>query len=219
MPLQNLLNLLNDAMIPKVRSLKTDIFNPKDSVKIDRSTIWGNPYSHSENTKAKYVVATRAEAISSYEVYLSQNETLQMQLHLLKDKNLFCHCKPLACHGDVLFKWANAIFVFGSNYSGRHGKGAALYAVNHYQAEYGKGEGLQGQSYGIPTKNENLRTLSLDIIKKHVDKFLEIASYRGFYFRVTKIGCGLAGYSESDIRPMFKDAPANCLLPYGWRNQ
>lgn len=109
------------------------------------------------------------------------------------------------------------IFVFGSNLAGRHGKGAALYARQH-GAVYGQGEGLQGDSYAIPTKDGALRTLPLSEVKRHVDRFLGFAKVRGhLVFQVTRIGCGLAGYTDEDIAPMFAQAPANCLLPEGWR--
>jgi hypothetical protein len=64
------------------------------------------------------------------------------------------------------------VFVFGSNVAGRHGKGAALYALQHHGASYGQGVGPQGNSYAIPTKDENIRTLPLDRIKPFVDEFL-----------------------------------------------
>lgn len=112
----------------------------------------------------------------------------------------------------------NKIFVFGSNTLGRHGKGAALCAVNEHGAQYGIGFGRQGNSFAIPTKDGSLRTLSLDKIKRYVDAFIVYArSHPELEFNVTRIGCGLAGYTDADIAPMFKDAPYNCHLPEGWR--
>ena len=110
------------------------------------------------------------------------------------------------------------IFVFGSNLAGRHGKGAALYAKVHKEAKYGQGVGRQGNSYAIPTKDEKLQTLPIDEIKPHVDDFINYAkSNPNLDFEVTRIGCGLAGYSDEDIAPLFKEAPDNCFLPDGWR--
>jgi hypothetical protein len=109
------------------------------------------------------------------------------------------------------------IFVFGSNLAGRHGAGAALHAKQHYGAKYGVGEGRTGNSYGIPTKDEQLNTRSLEDIKVSVDRFIEYATKHhedGFY--VTRIGCGLAGYKDADIAPMFSGAPENCMLPKVW---
>jgi hypothetical protein len=106
------------------------------------------------------------------------------------------------------------IFVFGSNRAGRHGKGAALDARKFYGAIQGQGEGLQGNSYAIPTKDAAIRTLPLNIIWLHVQRFINVANYRpDLTFRVTKIGCGLAGYKPEQIAPAFRDAPANVILP------
>lgn len=110
------------------------------------------------------------------------------------------------------------IFVFGSNLAGRHGKGAALDALKHHGAMYHCGFGIQGNSYAIPTKDYEIRTLPLDQIEYHVKKFIEYAkAHPEADFNVTRIGCGLAGYTDSQIAPFFKDAPFNCNLPDGWR--
>lgn len=101
----------------------------------------------------------------------------------------------------------NEIFVFGSNEAGIHGGGAALTALQKFGAIRWIGEGLQGQSYAIPTKDVNIITLPLPIIKGYVDRFIEFAISRpDLIFLVTEIGCGLAGYKPKDIAPMFKNA-------------
>lgn len=106
------------------------------------------------------------------------------------------------------------IFVFGSNLAGIHGAGAALYARQHHGAIYGQGIGLQGSSYAIPTKDHKIITLPLEIIKKYVDEFIELAKqHPEMQFQITAIGCGLAGYKPEQIAPMFKDVPENCILP------
>lgn len=109
----------------------------------------------------------------------------------------------------------NEIFVFGSNLAGRHGKGAALYARRFHGAIYGRGEGLQGSSYALPTKDEYLRTLPLDTIATHIATFLEFALARpDLTFKVTAIGTGLAGYSPRQIAPLFDlPPPRNVILP------
>lgn len=110
------------------------------------------------------------------------------------------------------------IFVFGSNLAGRHGKGAALCALRQHGAKYGQGVGPQGQSWAIPTKDARLKTLPLSEIASYVRMFIADArNHPELDFQVTRIGCGLAGYTDADIAPMFKDAPANCQLPEGWR--
>lgn len=107
------------------------------------------------------------------------------------------------------------IFVFGSNEAGRHGKGAALYARQHHGAIYGQGEGLQGESYAIPTKDAHLHTLPLNIIAVYVGRFLAFADARpDLTFQITAVGCGLAGYKPADIAPLFQKAPQNCWLPF-----
>lgn len=111
------------------------------------------------------------------------------------------------------------VFVFGSNLAGRHGKGAALFARQNRGAIYGQGSGLQGDSYAIPTKDEYLKTLPLAKIKVFVNAFIVFAErHPEMEFEVTRIGCGLAGYTDNQIAPMFQGAPSNCFLPEGWRN-
>ncbi|MDZ5448926.1 A1S_2505 family phage non-structural protein [Labrys sedimenti] len=106
------------------------------------------------------------------------------------------------------------IFVFGSNLRGAHGKGAALHARQHHGAIYGQGEGLQGNSYAIPTKDEWIRSLNLYQIELGVVRFKDFAtSYPELTFRLTPIGCGLAGYKPEQIAPMFKGAPSNVIIP------
>jgi len=96
------------------------------------------------------------------------------------------------------------IFVFGSNLAGRHGRGAAKTALDHYRAKWGQGEGPQGASYGIPTKDDRLNVLHLDEIEIFVARFLRYAErYPTYDFQVTRIGCGLAGYRDAQIAPLF----------------
>jgi hypothetical protein len=109
------------------------------------------------------------------------------------------------------------MFVFGSNLAGRHGKGAALYAKQNHGAIYGRGVGPQGDSYAIPTKDSQLRSLPLDVIAGHVSDFIAYAhNWDRTIFRVTAIGTGLAGYTHAQIAPLFKGAPGNCILPDEW---
>ena len=113
---------------------------------------------------------------------------------------------------------SDVIFVFGSNLAGRHGKGAARDAFLHYGARYGDWFGITGRSFAIPTKDKQLNTLSLESIAFYVKVFIEYAKQNPqLKFFVTRIGCGLAGYTDNQIAPMFADAPDNCLLPDGWR--
>ena len=110
-----------------------------------------------------------------------------------------------------------AIFCFGSNLAGFHGAGAARYAMEHFGAKYDQGIGQVGFSYAIPTKNEHNETLPLSEIQKYVEQFIQYATnHPELTFNMTRIGCGLAGYQDQDIAPMFIHAPANVRLPSEW---
>lgn len=110
------------------------------------------------------------------------------------------------------------IFVFGSNLAGRHGRGAAKFALLNHGAIYGQGWGLQGNSFAIPTKDANIKTLPLPFIRTYVEKFKAYArEHPEMKFQLTPIGCGLAGYKHSDIGPMFKNSPPNVLIPEEFR--
>jgi hypothetical protein len=110
------------------------------------------------------------------------------------------------------------IFVFGSNLSGIHGAGAAKFANLHRDAEWGVGEGITGRSYALPTKERNVAdSRSLFDVKKSVDKFLAFAEANPqMIFSVTRVGCGLAGFTDEEIGPMFKDSPNNCEFDPLW---
>lgn len=106
------------------------------------------------------------------------------------------------------------IFVFGSNLAGMHGAGSAAEAVKSHKAIYGLGVGLQGYSYAIPTKDQYLEILPLDIIGLYVNQFVLFAISRpDLTFTVVPVGCGLAGYTPKDIAPMFLACPDNVKLP------
>lgn len=112
----------------------------------------------------------------------------------------------------------NRIFVFGSNLAGRHGKGAALYARQHHGAVYGVGVGRQGDSYAIPTKDEYLKVLSLREIRGYVNEFVSYTlRHPELEFDLTPVGCGLAGYKQEEIKPLFNHAPANVHFTKEWK--
>ena len=105
----------------------------------------------------------------------------------------------------------NEIFVFGSNLGGMHGGGAARAAYNRFGAVWGQGVGLQGQSYAIPTMQGGVET-----IKPYVDEFIEFAqAHPELKFLVTRIGCGIAGFRDEQIAPLFAAAidQNNIILP------
>ena len=108
------------------------------------------------------------------------------------------------------------VFVFGSNEAGHHDGGAARFALEHFGAVYGQGVGLQGQSYAIPTMG-----LPLEKIARYVDEFVQFADiHPDMTFLVTRIGCGIAGFDDSEIAPLFARAyslPNVCLPEEFWR--
>lgn len=94
------------------------------------------------------------------------------------------------------------VFVFGSNLEGMHLGGAAHVAYSKFGAVMGQGVGLQGQSYGIPTMQGGVET-----IVPYVDEFIEFAKQNpDMYFYVTRIGCGIAGFKDEEIAPLFRNA-------------
>ena len=105
----------------------------------------------------------------------------------------------------------NQIFVFGSNIQGLHGGGAAAAAMRSFGAIWGQGVGLQGQSYAIPTMHGGV-----DEIRPYVDEFIDFArQHPELTFLVTRIGCGIAGFTDKQIAPLFVYAleMPNVLLP------
>lgn len=108
----------------------------------------------------------------------------------------------------------NEIFVFGSNLKGMHGGGAAYIAYRKFGAIMGQGVGLQGQSYAIPTMQGGVET-----IRPYVDEFIAFAKEnKNMTFLVTRIGCGIAGFTDEEIAPLFEKAHdvENIVLPPGW---
>lgn len=91
----------------------------------------------------------------------------------------------------------NEIFVFGSNIEGKHNGGAAATALN-FGAIMGQGEGIQGNSYAIPTTGTQEQLIDA------ISRFINFASkHPELRFLVTRIGCGNAGYSPEQIAQFF----------------
>ena len=119
-------------------------------------------------------------------------------------------------HKDGIQPGANQVFVFGSNLAGIHGAGAAKAALR-YGARHGHGVGLVGMSYAIPTKDFDIQTLSIDNIKPYIERFKKMTlEYPQVQFFVTRVGCGLAGYKDAQIAPLFKGCGPNCSFPRDW---
>jgi len=111
----------------------------------------------------------------------------------------------------------NEIFVFGSNRNGFHMGGAAKQALDKFGAIYEQGEGLQGQSYAIPTLRRDMKPYALTTIRRFVYDFLYFAEkHPDKTFLLTKVGCGIAGFDEADMKKMFVKVPKNVIKPEGW---
>ena len=109
----------------------------------------------------------------------------------------------------------NEVFVFGSNIRGQHMGGAARVAFDKFGAVWGQGVGLQGQSYAIPTMEGGV-----DYVAGYVDEFVLFAkAHPEMFFWVTRIGCGIAGFREEEIAPLFEAASDldNVALPESFR--
>ena len=111
---------------------------------------------------------------------------------------------------------ADEVFVFGSNLAGMHGGGAARMAYEHFGAEWGVGVGPTGQCYAIPTMQGGI-----DTIRPYVDEFIVFAKqHSDKRFLVTRIGCGIAGFADEEIAPLFREALAipNIALTQLWHS-
>lgn len=113
------------------------------------------------------------------------------------------------------------IFVFGSNERGIHGGGAAKTARVKYGAIINIGFGPQGKSFAIPTcskpTNDPGHEISVDMLRFYIDCFLLYAiKHPELQFQVTRVGCGLAGWKDEDVAPMFALAPDNCQFDSAW---
>lgn len=191
-------------------------------VYIGRPGPWGNPFEMGRH-------GDRAEVVEKFRAWVQQQpEMLWLARRVLAGKRLGCWCHPEACHGDVLAEiaegeWDSRIppepaFVFGSNLAGRHGRGAAAYAKCRYGAQPHEHEGLTEGAYAIPTKDAELRPMALSAVLEGIERFLtHAASNRDTTFRVTRVGCGLAGLEEDPIRDRFLAAKlSNLQLPASW---
>ena len=113
------------------------------------------------------------------------------------------------------------VFVFGSNLAGVHGAGAAKEAALYWGAQRGVGEGMTGESYALPTKDRNLKTLDLDQIQAYFETFMNhVLNTPDTQFLLTPIGTGLAGYTLKEISDvtisLSHPLPRNLWLTGDW---
>ncbi len=113
---------------------------------------------------------------------------------------------------------SKTIFVFGSNLAGVHGAGAARHALQTKGAIWGRGHGCYGNSYALPTKDKHIKSLPFGEVMRFIRAFIEFAELcPENTFQVTRVGCGLAGFRDSEIAPLFAQAPKNCQFDETWR--
>lgn len=111
----------------------------------------------------------------------------------------------------------NEIFVFGSNLAGKHIGGAAKIAHEKFGAATDVGEGMTGQSYAFPTLNEDFSQRTEEELKDSVvELFLAANVWSNNTFLVTRVGCGIAGFSEEYMAKLFQNSPSNIIKPSGW---
>lgn len=122
-------------------------------------------------------------------------------------------------HKDMSIPTHDQVFVFGSNLAGRHGAGAALFAKQRLDAQAGKGVGPTHRTYAIPTKDERLNSMPLYHVKDYVNLFIDyVKANPNKQFFVTRVGCGLAGNSDTDMAELFREIWDfnNCSFPEEW---
>jgi hypothetical protein len=127
-------------------------------------------------------------------------------------------------HKDGTLPQNGEFWVFGSNEAGVHGAGAAEVAMKFFGAKWGVARGFTGRCYAIPTKDKEIITLPLAEVRYNVREFV-LATKNTFdkdtglllqYF-VTRVGCVLAGFHDSQVAPLFKGAASTCNFPEAWR--
>lgn len=116
----------------------------------------------------------------------------------------------------------NMIFVFGSNLSGIHGAGSALYAYRYRDAIWGVGEGVTGTCYALPTKGLQITPMDITEIKESINTFIKYSKiHKNQKFQITQVGCGLGGFRKENIAPLFKEIASkrsNCYFDLAWKN-
>lgn len=190
-----------------------------DTIQIDRGG-FGNPFRTSRSSDHR-------DPVHAYAAWLNRcPDLLRIAKRCLSGKQFAggslggdAEARVLeeAIAGDAV-STDDPVLVFGSNLAGAHGRGCAAFARRWRGAVHGQGVGRAGRSYAIPTKDAALCTLPLPVILVEVERFLDHAEHEpGTAFDISALGCGLAGYRDDEMVPLFSDAPANCRLPYRWQ--
>ena len=165
----------------------------------------GTSSSWAHERSSRYSLYHKMDMMSKSEPNLTPDEVLARKRQFARE-----YYGPRVTPDHVRSLEPNEIFVFGSNAAGYHAGGAAAQAMHHFGAIWGQGEGLQGRSYAIPTME------GLDNMKAAIERFAEYATqHKELRFLVTRIGCGIAGYSPREIAPFFTGCVSleNVTLP------
>lgn len=180
---------------------------------------WANPF-------VGYGPQTSEQLALAFRQWIDAQPHLQRLVRMeLGGHELIDDGELVTAHAAVLEKIArkeggdkDPVMAFGSNLAGRHGRGAAWFAREYCGAQTGVGEGRQGQSYAIATKDADLKPLPLEAVCDGVKAFIAYAlEHPDTMFEMTRIGCGLAGFKDHHIAPLFEGAPPNVDLPATWR--
>lgn len=172
----------------------TDLLSIENVVEFSHNNLGaGSTWGRERSSRRAYY--EKMNRMYEEERSMSREEMLERKRQYAKE-----YYGPRVSNDHIDHLEENEIFVFGSNASGYHGGGAAAYAMRKFGAVWGQGEGLQGQSYAIPTM-EGIAEMS-EAIKRFTSFAAEHSELR---FLVTRVGCGVAGYSASQIAPLFKE--------------
>ena len=171
----------------------TDLLSIENVVEFTHDTQGaGNTWEREKSSRRAYY--SKMARIYNDDLLLSKEEMIQKKRQFASE---YYDRRVTPDHIDHLE--GNEIFVFGSNVNGHHGGGAAAFAMNRFGAVWGQGEGLQGQSYAIPTME------GMQSMREAIERFRMFADqHQELRFLVTRIGCGIAGYSVDEVAPLFK---------------
>lgn len=172
----------------------TDLLSIENVVEFSHNTLGaGSTWGRERSSRRAYY--EKMNRMYEEDRLMSREEMLEKKRQYAKE-----YYGPRVSNDRIDHLEENEIFVFGSNASGNHGGGAAAYAMRKFGAIWGQGEGLQGQSYAIPTM-EGIAEMS-EAIRRFTSFAAEHSELR---FLVTRVGCGIAGYSVSQVAPLFKE--------------
>lgn len=106
--IQGIKSRIIDAGITKVANKDK---GDKYDIYIGRGSDWGNPYAVGFGASPGEEQNDRDEAIRKYKYDFERNflQKSKEDALKLKGKILGCHCKPLACHGDILAEYLNSL--------------------------------------------------------------------------------------------------------------